>query len=118
MFKLFSSLDLLDEAVPSTDLDFGERHPDWLEFVGNLAPSSSMIYKTRVSEFVKWIVMNSLNEGPEQKSDEALLKLYLTELSNLKKANSGEHVFARTRFRQMASVFYNFWTYTGTHFSL
>jgi hypothetical protein len=72
---------------------------------------SAEIYRQRVSEFVMYY---SLEKNRQNFSEVAVLKNCISSVEKLFKAD-GSPLFAKSRFRQMASVYINFWTYTGFH---
>ena len=53
---LLSVGSLLDEdntlSKPVVEFEFGQSHPDWLQFLGNLSLNSKLVYEKTMFEYI------------------------------------------------------------------
>jgi len=112
---LLSVGSLLDEdntlSKPVVEFEFGQSHPDWLQFLGNLSLNSKLVYEKTMFEYIVWHGTIDHSSFTEIQS----VRFYFSTIYELKKED-GTPKFAPTRFRTMASIFMAFWKYTGMFF--
>jgi len=98
------------------EVDIGQYHPDWLQFLGTLEPSSKKIYSGVMDSFI--MMCSQPYSTPIAEPDILVrLKAHFERLHGEKKLDGSPKV-APSRFRSMASVYLAFWLNTGNFYMI